>query len=167
MERKGVNVEERIGERRIVLDLDLCIGCRSCEAACRVAFKNEGRIRHAEIGSQAYLPLACRHCEDPLCATACPVDAIVQDESTGLTRRLPFLCIGCSSCMYACPFGVLDGSLIRHLSQKCDYCRDREDGPRCVSSCVSGALQYLTQKEYEKRGIATRTLSRHPFWRRS
>ncbi len=166
MERKGVNIQERISEKRIVLDLDLCVGCRSCEAACRAAFKNEGRIRHAEIGSEAYIPLACRHCEEPLCAAACPVDAIVKDENTGRTKRAQFLCIGCLSCVYACPFGVIDSSLTRHLSQKCDLCQDRPEGPRCVSSCVTGALKFLTQEEYEKRGVGTRILSRHPFWRR-
>ncbi len=166
MERKGISVEKRAVEKRIVLDLDLCIGCRSCEAACRAAFKNEARIRHAEIGSEAHIPLACRHCEDPLCAAACPVDAIQQDEN-GRTKRIQFLCIGCASCAYACPFGVIESSLVRHLSQKCDLCKDREEGPRCVSSCVSGALKFLTQEEYEKRGVGTRILSRHPFWRRT
>jgi len=153
-------------KRKIMLDLDYCIGCRSCEAACRAAFKGEGRIRHGDIGSEAYLPLACRHCEDPLCATACPVDAITKDEETGIVKRSSFECIGCSSCLYACPFGVIDVPLVRHISQKCDLCVDREEGPRCVATCASGALQFLAEDEIEKAKVGMRVISRSPFWRR-
>jgi len=153
-------------QRRIVLDLDYCIGCRSCEAACRAAFKGEGRIRHGEIGVEAYLPLACRHCEDPLCAAACPVEAITRDEKTGIVKRSSFRCIGCSSCVYACPFGVIDAPLVRHIAQKCDLCKDREDGPRCVATCASGALQFLSDEEIEKVKVGVRVMARSPFWRR-
>jgi len=153
-------------KRKIMLDLDYCIGCRSCEAACRATFKGEGRIRHGDIGSEAYLPLACRHCEDPLCATACPVDAITKDEETGIVKRSSFECIGCSSCLYACPFGVIDVPLVRHISQKCDLCVDREEGPRCVVTCSSGALQFLAEDEIEKAKVGMRVISRSPFWRR-
>ena len=93
--------------KRIVLDLDLCCGCRSCEAACKVAHKGEAHIRHGDIPGEAYLPLACKHCKDPLCVAACPVDAIKRDEETGLVTRSSFICIGCKSCMLADPYGVI------------------------------------------------------------
>ncbi|MDI6839650.1 MAG: 4Fe-4S dicluster domain-containing protein [bacterium] len=153
-------------QKRIVLDLDYCVGCRSCVAACQSAFKGEGRIGISEIETMAYLPLACRHCEDPLCAKACPQEAITKDDKTGIVRRASFLCIGCGSCIYACPFGVLDSPLIRHLAQKCDLCKDREDGPRCVATCVSGALKFLTDEEIEKIEVGRKFVSRLPFLRR-
>ncbi|HEC77767.1 MAG TPA: ferredoxin [candidate division WOR-3 bacterium] len=153
--------------KRIVLDLDLCCGCRSCEAACKAAFKGEARIRHGEIPGQAYLPLACRHCKEPLCAAACPVNAITRDEKTGLVVRSSFICTGCQSCAFACPFGVIDASLIRHVSQKCNLCSDREEGPRCVAACSSGALQFLSDAEIKRHEIGMRFISKHPFFRRS
>jgi carbon-monoxide dehydrogenase iron sulfur subunit len=152
--------------KRIVLDLDLCCGCRSCEAACRVAFKGEARIRHGNIINEAYLPLACRHCEEPLCAAACPVDAIKKDEETGLVTRSAFICIGCQSCAFACPFGVIDAPLVRHISQKCNFCEDREQGPRCVAACSSGALQLLDDEEIEEHEVGMRMVSKHAFFRR-
>ncbi len=153
-------------EKRIVLDLDLCCGCRSCEAACKAAFKGEARIRHGELQGIAYLPLACRHCKEALCMTACPVAAIIRDEKTGLVIRSSFLCIGCKSCAFACPFGVIDAPLVRHISQKCSLCSDRAEGPRCVSACSSGALQLLTDKKIEKHEVGVRFVSRNPFFRR-
>jgi carbon-monoxide dehydrogenase iron sulfur subunit len=153
--------------KRIVLDLDLCCGCRSCEAACKAAFKGEARIQHGEIPHTAYIPLACRHCENPLCAAACPVDAIIKDEETGLVTRAAYLCIGCQSCAFACPFGVIDAPLIRHISQKCNMCADRAEGPRCVAACSSGALQLLSDDEIKKREVSMRFVSKHPFYRRS
>jgi Fe-S-cluster-containing hydrogenase component 2 len=153
--------------KRIVLDLDLCCGCRSCEAACKIAFKGEARIRHGEVAQQAYLPLACKHCEQPLCAAACPVDAIIKDESTGLVQRAAYMCIGCQSCAFACPFGVIDAPLVRHISQKCNLCNDRPDGPRCVAACSSGALQFLSDDEIKQREISMRLISKHSFYRRT
>jgi len=153
--------------KRIVLDLDLCCGCRSCEAACKVAFKGEARIRHGDVSQQAYLPLACKHCEQPLCAAACPVDAIAKDKETGLVLRAAYMCIGCQSCAFACPFGVIDAPLVRHISQKCNLCNDRPDGPRCVVACSSGALQYLSDEEIEQKEISMRFTSKHSFYRRT
>lgn len=153
--------------KRIVLDLDLCCGCRSCEAACKAAHKGEACIRHGDIVGEAYLPLACKHCKDPLCLAACPVDAIKRDEETGLVIRSSLICIGCKSCAYACPFGVIDAPLIRHVSQKCNLCNDREDGPRCVAACSSGALQFLRDEDIEKHEIGMRMVSKNAFFRRN
>lgn len=162
--------------KRIFLDLDYCIGCRSCEAACRSAF-GEARIRYGDVTETVYLPLACRHCEEPLCAAACPFEVlkvtgpngkVKQSETNhGLVLQASFHCVGCKSCILACPFGVLDKNLFNHVSQKCDLCQDRKDGPRCVASCASGALKFLTEAEAKKIMVGKRFISRSPFWRRT
>lgn len=151
-------------QKRIFLDLDYCIGCRSCESACRSAF-GEARIRYGDITETTYLPLACRHCEEPLCAAACPFE-VLKVTKKGLVLQASFHCVGCKSCILACPFGVLDNKLLNHVSQKCNLCADRKDGPRCVASCASGALKLLDEKEVKKTAVGKRFLSRSPFWRR-
>jgi len=153
-------------EKRIVLDLDYCIGCRSCEAACKVAFKDESRIKHGAIDSVALLPLACRHCKDALCLKSCPVEAIFRDENNNRIVRNSSLCTGCSSCVFACPFGVIDLPLLHHIAQKCDDCRDRELGPRCVAACSTGALMYESIDKIEKVPVGVRLVSRVPWARR-
>lgn len=152
-------------EKRIFLDLDYCIGCRSCESACRSAF-SEARIRYGEITETVNLPLACRHCEEPLCAAACPFEVLKVTEN-GLVLQASFHCVGCKSCILACPFGVLDSYLLNHASQKCNLCADRKDGPRCVATCPSGALKFMTEQEAKKTIVGKRFLSRSPFWRRT
>jgi Fe-S-cluster-containing hydrogenase component 2 len=153
-------------EKVIVLDLDLCCGCESCRAACMQSHWGESRIKHGHIRDQAHLPSACRHCEDPLCAAACPTEALLKDEKTGLVVNRPFLCVGCQSCAFACPFGVIQQDLMRHIATKCDYCHDREEGPRCVASCSSFALKYVSVDELPKAPVNDRFIARSPSWRR-
>jgi Fe-S-cluster-containing hydrogenase component 2 len=154
-------------EKVIVLDLDLCCGCESCRSACMQSHFGESRVNHGHVEGQATLPSACRHCEDPLCAATCPTDAIVKDEDTGLVVHRPMLCVGCQSCSFACPFGVIQQRLLRHIAAKCDYCKEREEGPRCVASCSSFALKYIKIEDLPKAPVNDRFIARSPSWRRT
>jgi hydrogenase-4 component A len=73
---------------------------------------------HREAGLQAYprlyivrtppagtMPIQCRHCEEPACATVCPVNAITRRENA--IQIDEGLCIGCRMCALACPFGAI------------------------------------------------------------
>lgn len=152
--------------KSIVLRLDYCIGCRSCEAACRSRFKGEARIRHAELDAGTLMPQACRHCEEPLCAAACPFKVIVRDPETGIVRKSDFHCVGCRSCALACPFGVIHPELVRHMAQKCTLCGDRPEGPRCVQTCPTGALQFVEVNAAGETRVGARQTARHAHWRR-
>jgi formate dehydrogenase iron-sulfur subunit len=135
--------------RRIVLDLDRCIGCRACGAACHVGHHDQTNLVPGRVDEIAILPVHCRHCEEPACAKACPRGALYQAES-GFVRRAELLCVGCRTCSFACPFGVIPAEFVRHVSPKCDLCVDRvsEGGiPRCVASCTSGALSFVELAE--------------------
>ena len=148
--------------KRLVVRLDLCIGCRACEAACRSRFKGEARIRYAEVSETVSVPMPCRHCEDALCAAACPFKVIVRDEQRGVVRQASFHCVGCRSCMLACPFGVIDTELLRDVSQKCSLCSDRPEGPRCATTCPTGALQFVEEEKLAEKkagvGFAVRSV---------
>jgi len=151
--------------KRIVLRLDYCIGCRACEAACRSRFKGEARIRYGEVNEVVLMPLACRHCEEPLCVAACPFDVIKRTEA-GVVRQSSFHCVGCRSCALACPFGAIDTSLLRSISQKCSLCMDRPEGPRCVATCPTGALQFVEEKEVTESTVGVGFTAKHSHWRR-
>ena len=147
-------------EKRIVLDLDRCIECNSCAAACFLNPAGAGPAVAAARAGAALLPMICRQCASPACVEACPVEAMVRDDR-GVVRRRAFRCIGCGSCSRACPFGVLGEELagVRtglrskealsgRLMAKCDLCQDRltadpQAEPRCVAACPSGALRFV------------------------
>ncbi|HID31980.1 MAG TPA: hypothetical protein EYP24_01205 [bacterium (Candidatus Stahlbacteria)] len=152
-------------ERKIYLDLDLCIGCHSCSAACYAHF-GEFRINTASLNRSIHLPLPCRQCENALCLNACPTDALKRNEK-GMITRSSFHCVGCQSCVLACPFGVMPEPLAFHSAQKCTYCSDREEGPRCVAACPTGAIRFITREELEKVETGIQIASRSPLFRRS
>ena len=99
--------------KAIVVNRERCTGCRMCELVCSV--KKEGasdparaRIRVIKREMEGfYLPTVCRHCEDPPCGEACPVEAIHKDEETGRVVVDEDLCIGCEACVSACPLGAM------------------------------------------------------------
>ena len=68
----------------------------------------------------------CMHCDDPACASACPVTAL-RKTKLGPVVYDKDKCIGCRYCMWACPFGAI-GSEWESLApkiQKCTLCADR------------------------------------------
>lgn len=156
----------KVNKKRLVLRLDYCIGCRACEAACRSRFKGAARIRFASVGETVFVPLPCRHCEEPLCAAACPFDVLKKDGERGIVYQSSVHCVGCKSCIIACPFGVLDKELLRRMAQKCNLCSDRQGGPRCAASCPTGALQFIEEEETKEIRVGKQVASRLPFWRR-
>lgn len=150
--------------KRVYLNLDLCCGCKSCAAACAYGHQVQANLSHSKL-DKAELPLHCMHCETPACAAACPNEAM-QKQEDGMVLRSHFKCVGCKSCVLACPFGVIQTDLTKHIVAKCDLCNDllaQGQVPRCVQTCTSGALSFEeidTQvKDDKKQLISARILS--------
>jgi Fe-S-cluster-containing dehydrogenase component len=181
------SVTHKAVEKRVVINLDRCIECGSCAAACHYSHADMPAINSARAG-WALLPVICRQCKAASCVDACPVEAMICDED-GIVRRRLFRCIGCGSCAKACPFGViptrLGGTPIAakapermsgHQIAKCDLCVDRtapeatpHGVPRCVAACPSGALTYADEHEAVELGmeiIGSRTTGENPYRRR-
>ena len=74
----------------------------------------------------------------------CPTGAITKNDD-GTVVRDAEACIGCSSCVNACPFGHPAIDETTGLSVKCDGCAAwREAGylPACVEACPYRALDF-------------------------
>lgn len=132
--------------RFIMADAGKCIGCRTCEVACAVAHQDDftaqtftSRLRVVK-GDAYTTAVGCHQCEDAPCANVCPTHAISRTAGTWLVEQTR--CIGCKSCMVACPFGAMQVRLVGNRAQalKCDLCAHREGGPACVEACPTHAL---------------------------
>ena len=73
---------------------------------------------------------------------ACPVEALEEREDGRLVRH-NMRCVGCQSCVHACPFGTIAFAALPFLDSGCDLCEGRiADAPTCVPTCPYGALKY-------------------------
>jgi formate dehydrogenase iron-sulfur subunit len=157
--------------KRVFVNIDRCIACRTCSAACDYSH-NEHRptIGYGELREDVRLPFICRHCEEPACLAACPQGAIKKLDN-GAIKRMNMLCTGCGSCAVACPFGVIEPEVRSYVISKCDLCASRlKEGrePACVMACPADALTYEEADEVAGKSvmISSSMKGRHPFFRR-
>src|SRR5919197_5640662 len=66
----------------------------------------------------------CKHCVHEACLEVCPTGAIVRTEFDTVVIQSD-ACNGCSDCIAACPFGVIDINPASGTAQKCPLCSDR------------------------------------------
>ncbi|MDZ4199103.1 MAG: 4Fe-4S dicluster domain-containing protein [Kiritimatiellia bacterium] len=139
------------------VDLEKCIGCKTCEAACRDHYRPPVHIRWRRVRSfehgafpdavRIHLSLACNHCADPACMKGCPVNAYRQREEDGLVIQDPTRCIGCQYCTWTCPYGVPQFDPDQGVVTKCNGCYQRLDAglkPRCEEACPCEVLHLDT-----------------------
>ena len=133
----------------ILADPEKCIGCRTCEVACMMSHQSSAtpeaftsRIRVVK-GATFTTAVGCHQCEDAPCANVCPTGAIHRAAGAWLVEQAR--CIGCKSCMVACPFGAMQVRVVEDRVQalKCDLCAHRESGPACVEACPTHALRCI------------------------
>ncbi len=131
--------------KTVIIDAQKCSGCRSCETYCSLKHEmmcapSRGRIHVIKWEQEGiFVPLSCMRCEQPACELVCPRHATYRNYSTGAMEVDANRCIGCMSCVAACPFGAtfLDRETGKIL--KCDLC---DGDPTCVKVCPTGALSY-------------------------
>jgi Fe-S-cluster-containing dehydrogenase component len=133
-------------KRSIVFDKKTCMGCHSCEVACKQEH-NLGvgpRLVRVIEESPDFFPIYCHHCAKAPCSEACPVDAISRNER-GIVLIDNDICIGCRECMDACPFGAMQFDDSKEVAVKCDLCVHRlAEGlkPACMGVCPTGSIYF-------------------------
>lgn len=143
--------------KRIFVDFEKCQGCKNCSAACMQAHrKDEGDIytldmtdvenepRHAIVQDHngRYLPMFCRHCDEPPCVLACTTGSLIKDEQTNHILYDETKCDSCFMCVMECSYGILKpDQKTKTKLVRCDFCmKDGEEDPNCVKMCPSGAI---------------------------
>ncbi len=153
--------------KRIYIQEEYCIGCRLCEIYCQVkhskskkiikTFKEEKsdiipRLIVEEIGYNSFA-IQCRHCQDAPCVEACISGAMQKNKNTGAVVCDENKCVGCWSCIMACPYGVIKRDISeKKVASKCDLCID-EEVPVCVKNCPNEALKFMEKDTDERNKV--------------
>jgi Fe-S-cluster-containing dehydrogenase component/formate-dependent nitrite reductase membrane component NrfD len=135
-----------------VIDNRKCIGCHACTVACKSEHDvpvgvNRTWVKQTEKGEfpntrRVFSVLRCNHCEDAPCVDICPTEALFIRED-GIVDFDNRRCIGCKSCMQACPYDALYIDPETKTAAKCNYCAHRVDiglEPACVNVCPEHAI---------------------------
>ena len=166
--------------RFIIADPKKCIGCRTCEIACVVshsdtqdsALLNSANFKprlHVIKGVNLSTPVMCRQCEDAPCANVCPNGAIARmDDHIQVVQER---CIGCKTCVVACPYGAMEvvtrpvlrqngaampATADKAEAHKCDLCHTRAEGPACIEVCPTNALFTLDRNQLQEMSAEKR-----------
>ncbi len=176
----------------VLYDLSLCVGCRSCEKACnaenklpepKVPFDDKSVFEETrrptveaytvvnrfpnpkDPGKPLYRKVQCNHCNEPACATACPVHAYTKTPEGPVVYN-ENLCFGCRYCMVACPYYVPAydyNSALEPKISKCTMCypRVKKGLPTaCSEACPTGALTFGKREELIK--LAQEKIRKNP-----
>lgn len=145
----------------MVIDLNRCVGCQTCTAACKhyndttpgVQWRRVLDVEHGTFPDvqRLFLVVGCQHCANPPCVPVCPTGATRQRDD-GLVTMDYDQCLGCASCVVACPYQArtvaqdkrwyygTETAQEQHVlheermgvAQKCTFCIDKIDAAKAT-----------------------------------
>ncbi|MBP2666309.1 MAG: Molybdopterin oxidoreductase, Psr/Psh family, PsrB-like Fe-S subunit [Firmicutes bacterium] len=99
----------------MLIDTRKCVGCHACTIGCVAEYKLPPGVVYRPVMEQMtgifpavkqqFIPRPCFQCENPSCVSVCPVGA-TKKEPDGIVSINYETCIGCRSCVAACPYGA-------------------------------------------------------------
>jgi protein NrfC len=132
---------------------DRCIDCERCLEACTKTnhvppYGYRTNILERESPKAAeqkreFIPVLCNQCNNPPCVTGCPTKATYKDKSNGIVMMTYDKCIGCKTCMVACPYNARYFNEERRAVDKCNFCYDSRlskglTTTACAEACPAG-----------------------------
>lgn len=121
-------------QQALLIDFTRCIGCRACMEACAnqndlpppdpaMTELSSNNFTIVKEHNGTFYRRQCMHCNDPVCASVCPVGAFTKHKNGAVTYASD-KCMGCRYCMEACPFKVPAYEWDKPVPKvrKCDEC---------------------------------------------
>jgi formate dehydrogenase iron-sulfur subunit len=162
-------------QKGLLIDITRCIGCNECSKRCKEVNGLPEEVDEkltsdtwtfvAHKADEVHVRQLCRHCDEPACASVCPVGALHKTEEHGAIVYDKSICLGCRYCMIACPFDVptFEWHSYDPRIRKCILCEPRlREGkiPGCAEACPTDATLYGTKQELLE--IARARLAKYP-----
>jgi len=134
--------------KKLAVIPEQCSGCHICELVCAIEHfgvnnpkKSAIRVMITYPHPVLRMPIVCSQCKVPVCADACPVNALKRTD--GVVHLDKDLCVSCMKCVEACPFGAIYAHEDCDNPIKCDMCGG---SPRCVAECPKDALRLIPEQ---------------------
>jgi Fe-S-cluster-containing hydrogenase component 2 len=127
---------------------ETCTGCRLCGLICSfhhfgVLSLEKSRIKVFYFPPGFDVPTLCRHCDEPKCIPACPLNAISKKKDLVVIDEVR--CDGCGECITACPYSGIFLDMKTGKAMNCTLCG------QCVKECPT---QCLTFEESKQEGVS-------------
>ena len=148
----------------MVLRQNRCIDCERCMEACvktnnvpAYGYRTTILQQEREIGKGAkervFMPVLCNHCNRPPCVRVCPTTATYKDKKNGIVMMDYKRCIGCKTCMAACPYNARYFKEENRAVDKCNFCFDTrlskgESKTACAAACPAGVRVFGDLTDY-------------------
>ncbi len=149
----------------MVMRQNRCIDCERCMEACvktnnvpSYGYRTTILQQEREIGRGAkervFMPVLCNHCNRPPCVRVCPTTATYKDKKNGIVMMDYKRCIGCKTCMAACPYNARYFKEENRAVDKCNFCFDTrlskgESKTACAAACPAGVRIFGDLTNYD------------------
>lgn len=138
----------------MVMVQNRCIDCERCMEACvktnhvpsygwRTKILEQQKVIGPSSTETVFMPVLCNQCNRPPCVRVCPTVATYKDKKTGIVVMENKKCIGCKTCMAACPYNARYFNEETRAADKCNFCFDTrlskgKEDTACVEACPAG-----------------------------
>ncbi|MBU3936853.1 MAG: 4Fe-4S dicluster domain-containing protein [Proteobacteria bacterium] len=149
----------------MVMRQNRCIDCERCMEACvktnnvpsygyRTTILQQERAIARGEKERVFMPVLCNHCNRPPCVRVCPTTATYKDKKNGIVMMDYKRCIGCKTCMAACPYNARYFKEENRAIDKCNFCFDTrlskgETTTACSAACPAGVRIFGDLTNYD------------------